>query len=301
MTPNHVIVDLEEITNTCFVLMPFHSLFGAEYERVIKPAVNNVGLECKRGDEIYTKQSIIQDVWKSIRRARVIVAELSGRNPNVMYEIGMAHAIGKPIVLLTREQEDIPFDLRTLRYVYYDPNNPFWGLDLQSELTKILRTILDTPSLAGNLEGISINASLPTPPETPLVQKPVGGIDRDFSGAWLTTWLSIRKEREHEALLVVPPERGRDIMATMTVKYIREAKRTIVQETLTGRAEGTHLSLTGVTYTYIDRGSSVSYSLDSFELEISDDGKTMTGEVVLRHGRRPVLFTRMGNSATNPT
>lgn len=299
MTSNRVIVDLEGITNTCFVVMPLHSLFGAEYERVIRPAVNSVGLECTRGDEIYTKQSIVQDIWKSIRTARVIVAELSGRNPNVMYEIGMAHAIGKPIVLLTRDQEDIPFDLRTLRYVYYDPNNPFWGQDLQSELTKILRKILDTPSLAGNLEGISVNATLPTAPEAPLVQKTVEGIDRDFSGTWRTTWISIRKEREHEALLVIPPERDRDIMATMTVKYVREAKRTIVQETLTGRAEGSHLSLTGVTYTYIDRGSSVSYSLDSFELEISGDGKTMTGEVVLKHGRRPVLFTRMGASATD--
>src|SRR5215212_9109931 len=148
MTANRVIVDLDEITNTCFVVMPFQSLFGAEYERVIKPAVEEVGLESLRGDEIYTNQSIVQDIWKLIRRARVIVAELSGRNPNVMYEIGMAHAIGKPIVLLTRDQEDVPFDLRALRYCYYDPNNPFWGEDLRAELTKILRKVLDTPSLA---------------------------------------------------------------------------------------------------------------------------------------------------------
>ena len=75
-------------------------------------------------------QAIVQDIWHSVRKARLVVAELSGRNPNVMYEIGLAHAIGKPIVLLARSEEDVPFDLRALRYIYYDPNNPLWGTDL---------------------------------------------------------------------------------------------------------------------------------------------------------------------------
>jgi nucleoside 2-deoxyribosyltransferase len=77
--------------------------------------VEEAGLVCVRGDEIYTRQAVIQDIWHSIRKARLVVAELSGRNPNVMYEIGLAHAIGKPIILLNRDEEDGPFDLRTLR------------------------------------------------------------------------------------------------------------------------------------------------------------------------------------------
>ena len=88
-----ITIDLEEITNTCFVVMPFHSLFESEYNRVIRPAIEEVGLECVRGDEIYKEQSIVQDIWRSIRSARVIVAELTNRNPNVMYEIGLAHAL----------------------------------------------------------------------------------------------------------------------------------------------------------------------------------------------------------------
>ena len=142
MDDNQVIIDLERIDNSCFVVMPFHSLFELEYERVIRPAIEEVGLVCVRGDEIYTDQAIVQDIWKSIRQARVIVAELSGRNPNVMYETGLAHAISKPIIMLTRDQQDVPFDLRSLRYVFYDPNNPFWGDDLRKELTKLLRKIL---------------------------------------------------------------------------------------------------------------------------------------------------------------
>ena len=134
MQASRVIVQLEDVTNSCFVVMPFHALYEAQYEGVIKPAIEGTGLTCVRGDEIYARQAIVQDVWRSIRKARLVVAELSGRNPNVMYEIGLAHAIGKPIILLTRSEEDVPFDLRALRYVYYDPNDPFWGLIFERSL-----------------------------------------------------------------------------------------------------------------------------------------------------------------------
>jgi hypothetical protein len=62
MTDNRIIVEFAKITNTCFVVMPFHSLFGAQYERVIRPAIEEAGLECIRGDEIYTEQAIVQDI-----------------------------------------------------------------------------------------------------------------------------------------------------------------------------------------------------------------------------------------------
>jgi hypothetical protein len=295
MTDNRIIVDLENITNTCFVVMPFHSLFGVEYEKVIRPAIEEVGLECVRGDEIYTEQAILQDIWKSIRQARVIVAELSGRNPNVMYEIGLAHAIGKPIVLLTRNQEDMPFDLRALRYVYYDPNNPFWGQDLRFELTKVVRKILETPSLAVHLGGVSVHATLPDAPKQPLSRTENEVSEKDFSGVWTTSWLSIRREREHQATLVIPPQHGRNFMANMTVTYIRQEQRTVVQETLTGTAEESHLSLAGVNYTYIEQGSSRSYSLDSFELQLSNDAKALDGQAILAHGTRDVVFRRLSH------
>ena len=85
MGENAVSIALGDVSNTCFVVMPFHALFEAEYERVIRPAIEEAGLSCVRGDEIYTQQTIIHDIWQSIRQARLVVAELSGRNPNVMY------------------------------------------------------------------------------------------------------------------------------------------------------------------------------------------------------------------------
>jgi hypothetical protein len=295
MTDNRIIVDLEHVTNTCFVVMPFHSLFETEYERVIRPAIEEAGLECVRGDEIYTEQAIVQDIWKSIRQSRVVVAELSGRNPNVMYEIGLAHAIGKPIVLITRNQEDVPFDLRALRYIYYDPNNPFWGEDLRSELTKIIHKVLETPTLAAHLGGITVQAILPEAPKQPLSPTREDASGVDFSGVWNTSWLSIRNQREHKATLVIPPEHGRNFMANMTITYIRDEQRTVVQETLAGTTQKALLSLTGVNYTYVEQGNSRSYSLDSFEVELSDDGKALIGEAILKYGTREVAFRRVLN------
>ena len=88
-------------------------------------------------------------------------------------------------------------------------------------------------------------------------------------------------------------------MASMTVRFVREEQVTVVEETLTGTAKGNRLLLSGVNYTYLQRGSSVSYSLESFNLALSDDGKTMTGTVALRNGVRDVVFTRLNSLATD--
>jgi hypothetical protein len=77
----------------------------------------------------------------------------------------------------------------------------------------------------------------------------------------------------------------------MTVTYERESQQTIVQETLTGSFRDSTLFLTGVSYTYVEQGSSSSYSLDSFELTPGKEGKSLVGKAVLRHGIRDVSFT----------
>lgn len=293
MAANQVIVQLEQVTNSCFVVMPFLPLFEAEYERVIKPAVEEAGLVCVRGDEIYTRQAIVQDIWQSVRKARLVVAELSGRNPNVMYEIGLAHAIGKPIILLTRSEEDVPFDLRALRYIYYDPNNPFWGADLRVELTRVVKLALENPTLAAHLEGVEVETTLPAAPTRPILSKATSLGLLDLSGVWFATWLSIKREREHKAILVIPANHGPSFTASMTVTYERQSRQTIVQETLTGSFRDSTLYLTGVNYTYVERGNSASYSLDSFELERSIDVNALIGKAVLLHGMREVSFTRI--------
>lgn len=80
--------------NFCFVVMPFSGQFNDIYRQIYVPAIRKVGLEPLRADDIYDNQPIIQDIKQSIQNATVVLAEVTGRNPNVNYELGMAHALG---------------------------------------------------------------------------------------------------------------------------------------------------------------------------------------------------------------
>jgi len=78
----------------CFVLMPFGPPFDGYYQKIIKPAASKAALDALRSDEIYSTKAIIQDIWNRIWQARVIVADVTGKNPNVNYELGLCHALG---------------------------------------------------------------------------------------------------------------------------------------------------------------------------------------------------------------
>jgi hypothetical protein len=102
-----------------FVLMPFKADMLPVYEDHIKPTCASLGLAVQRGDDFFTEHLVIEDIWKAMVSARLIVADCTDRNPNVFYEIGLAHTLGKPTILLTQQSEDVPFDLRHLRYIAY--------------------------------------------------------------------------------------------------------------------------------------------------------------------------------------
>jgi len=99
-------------------MMPFSPSFDAVYE-TLKKTSEDVGLHCRRADDIWENPAIIQDVVSLIDRSKVVICDCSGRNPNVFYEIGIAHTLGREVILITQAESDIPFDLRHLRYVSY--------------------------------------------------------------------------------------------------------------------------------------------------------------------------------------
>jgi DNA-binding Lrp family transcriptional regulator len=103
----------------CFVLMPFDEIFKPVYDQIIKVTVEKTGLKCKRADDIFGTNPIIDDIWEYINKAKIIIADLTNKNPNVFYEIGISHALEKRVVLLTQKIEDVPFDLRHIRCVTY--------------------------------------------------------------------------------------------------------------------------------------------------------------------------------------
>jgi hypothetical protein len=131
---------------TCFVMMPFTQIPKSYYELVYKPAIEAAGLTPRRADDIYAPSPIISDIWREVRRARVMLADLTFRNPNVMYELGLAHAVGKPVVMLTQNLADVPFDLQQYRLIPYSPLEPDWSKTLAGEITRSLHDVLKTPT-----------------------------------------------------------------------------------------------------------------------------------------------------------
>ena len=99
-------------------MMPFDASFTAVYD-TLKATAEKVGLRCRRADDIWENPAIIQDIVSLIDRSWVVICDCTGRNPNVFYEIGIAHTLGREVILITQNASDIPFDLRHLRYVRY--------------------------------------------------------------------------------------------------------------------------------------------------------------------------------------
>jgi hypothetical protein len=104
----------------CFVLMPFDSQFQPLYDDHIKPTVTRSGLRCERADDIRGTTLITWDIWERINRARFLMADLTGQNSNVFYELGLAHALSKDVILITQSMDFVPFDLKTIRCIVYD-------------------------------------------------------------------------------------------------------------------------------------------------------------------------------------
>ena len=103
------------------VMMPFSPKFDPVCE-VIKKACSELGRRAVRVDDIYTSNKIIDDVFSTIVQGRLTVCDLTGRNPNVLYEAGLAHARGRDVILLTQNEKDVPFDLAQIRYIKYLDN-----------------------------------------------------------------------------------------------------------------------------------------------------------------------------------
>lgn len=125
--------------NLVSIMMPFSAEFNPVYS-TLQEATTSTGFSCVRADDIWEHHTIIQDIVNIIARAKVVICDCSGKNPNVFYEAGIAHAIGKEVILITQSEHDVPFDLRHLRYIRYLPNSQGLG-ELSVSLQAKLRSI----------------------------------------------------------------------------------------------------------------------------------------------------------------
>ncbi len=129
-----------------FVLMPFTDELTEIYQTFVKPVVesSDFDLICRRADDIKSNRAVIQDIWKSLCEARFVIADLTGFNANVLYELGIAHTLGKETILIYQRGVDVkfPFDLTHIRRIEYE-NNAIGGRALETELRATMRTVIN--------------------------------------------------------------------------------------------------------------------------------------------------------------
>ena len=122
------------------VMMPMHREFDNVYS-AIRTAVEALGVKCRRADDVWESEAVMQDVVNLICRSQAVIADCSGRNPNVFYEMGVAHTIGREVVPITQSKSDVPFDIQHLRYIEY-LNNREGRSDLIEQLSDRIEALI---------------------------------------------------------------------------------------------------------------------------------------------------------------
>ena len=126
-------VDYEVSSRLCFVIMPFMKSFDGIYFE-IKKTVECRGMKCLRADETFGQDVLMDTIMTAIRRAAIVIADISLHNPNVLYELGCAHALGKKTILLWAVGGDkVPSDLCHWQYIQYE-NTLSGGPSLRQKL-----------------------------------------------------------------------------------------------------------------------------------------------------------------------
>lgn len=129
--------------------MPFEVEFNAVYEKIIVPTLSKAGYEVSRADSNTAQQNILRDIVKGIAKAAVVVADLTTMNANVLYELGIAHALRRPTLMIVQQIRDLPFDLRSYRVVEYSTKFNEIGR-LEQSLSDFARHLSKNPLEYGN-------------------------------------------------------------------------------------------------------------------------------------------------------
>jgi hypothetical protein len=151
-------LNISEKNNICFVISPIgkegtddHDKFKEVLDYVIKPAIDDSGhdLEVLRADEINRTGSLIKDILENVYGSFIVIADLTGQNPNVFYELGVRHSLKPRTILITQSMDDVPFDIRDYRTIKYDTSakgaNTF-----KNKLKSYLNEIFENPNHPDN-------------------------------------------------------------------------------------------------------------------------------------------------------
>ena len=128
------------IVDRVFMLMPFTEELTRLYTDVIRPTAERCGMRISRADDFFSAGAVMGTVWTQLNEADIVLADVTGRNPNVFYELGIAHTLGKAVILLAQDMADVPFDIRHLRIITYGLHHNQIG-ELTDRLTKAFTTV----------------------------------------------------------------------------------------------------------------------------------------------------------------
>lgn len=134
-------IEMSDIEEIAFLIMPFGESWSNTIHDLIKEVGKQSNLNIIRADDIYGIKPVMHDVARLIEKSRVVISVMTGGNRNVNYELGLAHAWGKPSIMISESKSDIPFDYHHLRVILYDLHNPKWGEKLKMDLTETLKAI----------------------------------------------------------------------------------------------------------------------------------------------------------------
>lgn len=173
-----------------FVLMPFAVDHSDRYKLGIKPACEDAGARCERLDEQAYDERMMDRLYGEIERADIIVGDMTGRNPNVFYEVGYAHALAKRVILMTGDANDITFDLKHHQHIIYTNIS-----HLKELLTAKIKWAIENPveSVPEQIKRLELAAKLhqPTPANRSLFSD-VEDVDFQFITGKLTRPLTVR-------------------------------------------------------------------------------------------------------------
>jgi hypothetical protein len=161
----------------CFIIMPISDVDGYDkghfnrvYEDIIKPAVENTEFEATRADEVKETNFIHLDILKKLIDAPIAICDLSTRNPNVLFELGIRQAFDKPVVLIQEKGTPKIFDIGPLRYLEYSKSMKYHDvLKTQSELTEALKATKAAEGKQGNINSIVRLMALSNPATIPTI------------------------------------------------------------------------------------------------------------------------------------
>ncbi len=162
----------------CFIIMPISDVDGYDkghfsrvYEDIIKPAVENTEFTVSRADEVKETNFIHLDILKKLIDAPIAICDLSSRNPNVLFELGIRQAFDKPVVLIQEQGTPKIFDIGPLRYLEYSKSMKYHEvLKTQTELTEAINATKEAEGKQGNINSIVRLMALSNPASIPTLE-----------------------------------------------------------------------------------------------------------------------------------